>query len=179
MASATYLGQICSIHPERGGERRKDNRRCTGCHNAASKAYRERNKEKVKAYSDAYLPEWRKKNASKIREYGRKNTAKWRMLNSEAVKVKANSPEARSYRSARRAKVKAATPCWSDQFFITEIYDLASRRTKVTGILWQVDHIVPITSKSVCGLHCEANMQVITKTTNTSKGNRHWPNMWT
>ena len=42
----------------------------------------------------------------------------------------------------------------------------------------EVDHVVPLQSKFVCGLHCEANLQVITKSKNASKCNRFPANGW-
>jgi hypothetical protein len=40
-----------------------------------------------------------------------------------------------------------------------------------------VDHIVPLVSKFVCGLHCEANLQLLPGPENQRKGNRVWPDM--
>jgi len=42
---------------------------------------------------------------------------------------------------------------------------------------YDVDNIVPIKHKLVCGLHVEQNVQVIPSNINQSKGNRHWPDM--
>jgi hypothetical protein len=77
-------------------------------------------------------------------------------------------------RKARRLK---ASPIWRNQFFIDEIYHLAKIRSKATGIKWHVDHIVPLKSDIVCGLHTEANLQVIPAQTNQKKGNWTWPDM--
>ena len=40
-----------------------------------------------------------------------------------------------------------------------------------------VDHVVPITSDFVSGLHCWHNLQLLTKSENSSKLNRFWPDM--
>lgn len=70
-----------------------------------------------------------------------------------------------------------AVPEWRNKFFIAEIYDLAAMRTKATGIEWHVDHVVPLRSSLVCGLHVETNLQVVPAALNWSKGNRAWPDM--
>lgn len=174
---ATYFGKVCSQHPELAGERVVGRRACLGCHRLNTAKWRKNNPGKAKAYSDAYLPKWREENKEKLREDTRVRMAAWRAENADKVKEKANSPEMRAYRSARRAKEKKATPGWANSFIITEMYDLASERAKATGVAWHVDHIVPLQSKRVCGLHCEANLRVIPADENAKKGNRHWPDM--
>lgn len=75
------------------------------------------------------------------------------------------------------ANAKRATPGWSDQNLMAAFYSLARSRTNSTGIQWTVDHIVPLNSALVCGLHTEANMKLMTKSENSGKRNRHWPDM--
>lgn len=77
----------------------------------------------------------------------------------------------------RQARKLNATPVWANQFFMEEAYDLARLRTEATGFEWQVDHVVPLQSKKVCGLHNEFNLQVIPAKQNQIKGNRQWPDM--
>ncbi len=83
----------------------------------------------------------------------------------------------KALRRRHRSGLRYATPVWSIAFFVQEAYDLAQRRTKATGIEWSVDHIVPVRSKIVCGLHAHTNIQVIPKSINQSKNNRFWPDM--
>jgi hypothetical protein len=72
----------------------------------------------------------------------------------------------------RRAQKKQAIPSWANDFFIKEAYHLAKLRTRMTGFKWEVDHIYPLQSDVVCGLHVENNFQVIPATLNRSKGNK-------
>lgn len=124
------------------------------------------------------------------REYYRKNTelvkaiqARYRLrtLAQAQARVKAyrlKYPERRAASEAKRRAAKLnATPIWANQFFIEETYDLAKRRSKATGIEWEVDHTVPLQSDIVCGLHTHDNLRVIPKFVNISKGNRYWPDM--
>lgn len=78
----------------------------------------------------------------------------------------------------RRASLINATPAWADHAEIAKIYESAERIEAETGIEHHVDHIVPLVSKKVCGLHCEANLRALPAVDNISKGNRHWPDMW-
>lgn len=91
---------------------------------------------------------------------------------------KKNNPHIFNARSARRRASKLqATPSWANKEHIASIYLLASINRKV-GYDVQVDHIVPLQSKLVCGLHCESNLQLLQGSNNISKGNRHWPDQW-
>ena len=77
-------------------------------------------------------------------------------------------------RTRKLAKINR-TPNWltKDQKRQIEIeHQLAAWCTKVTGIKYHVDHIVPLQGKTVSGLHVPWNLQVIPASDNHKKSNR-------
>ena len=72
----------------------------------------------------------------------------------------------------RQALKLRALPLWADDLKIASFYAEARKRTIETGVKHHVDHIVPLKGKNVCGLHCEANLQVMIGRENQSKGNK-------
>jgi uncharacterized protein involved in type VI secretion and phage assembly len=99
------------------------------------------------------------------------------VLAHQAEYGKANPHIAREHSRRRKSALKLATPTWANTFFIGEIYDLAKLRTRLTGIKWHVDHVIPIDGKRVCGFHCETNLQVVPAVVNMAKGSNTWPDM--
>jgi hypothetical protein len=79
--------------------------------------------------------------------------------------------------TARRALQLQATPQWATSAGILKFYEEAQSLTATTGLVHHVDHKVPLNSRRVCGLHCEANLCVILGAENQAKSNRHWPDM--
>jgi hypothetical protein len=77
--------------------------------------------------------------------------------------------------SLRRASKKNATPNWlsnEQRWMIEQAFDIANIRSKITKLKWHVDHIVPLTSNVVCGLHVPWNLQVIEAKQNLKKYNK-------
>jgi 5-methylcytosine-specific restriction endonuclease McrA len=76
---------------------------------------------------------------------------------------------------ARRRKHRQATPKWLSSKQKTEIrqlYQIAIIMTKTTGEQYVVDHIIPLRSNDVCGLHVPWNLRVITQEENLKKSNK-------
>lgn len=109
-----------------------------------------------------YSSDWNKQHPEKLRQSGKLLYRKY--------------PEKTNARYAkRRASKKQATPRWlteGDLFFIQEAYALAKQREKIFGYRWEVDHIVPLSNKFVCGLHVPQNLRVVPHSVNRSKGNK-------
>jgi hypothetical protein len=82
----------------------------------------------------------------------------------------------RAYRRCNRRErlISQCTPHWANREAIEQYYALARMRTAETGVRHAVDHIVPINGRKVSGLHVETNLQVISHSENSRKGNR-WP----
>lgn len=76
-------------------------------------------------------------------------------------------------KSRRRDASKiGATPVWANRIAIAAIYARAAELTRLTGIKHEVDHIFPLQSDIMCGLHVETNLQILTKAENSAKRNR-------
>jgi len=121
-------------------------------------------------YKDAYTkanPEkaarWRANQYQKNREERIAAAVQWQRDNPDKVNA----------RTARRraAKLKA-TPPWVDHDTITAVYIEAAKLTLETGIPHDVDHIVPLQGKTVCGLHVPWNLRAIPAHENRRKSNK-------
>lgn len=77
----------------------------------------------------------------------------------------------------RHTQKLQATPSWVDIDLIKSIYLDAKIMSENEGIKYHVDHVIPLKSELVCGLHVHTNLSIITAAHNIAKGNRHWPDM--
>ena len=121
----------------------------------AKKEYYERNKEQVIARAAARPVEQRR-------------------LHRE--KYKAQNPELyKAFTSVRRRRHKNATPKWitsEQKLAMRNLYLKAQELTKIAGERYVVDHIIPLISPDVCGLHVPWNLRVITQEENLKKSNK-------
>ena len=75
----------------------------------------------------------------------------------------------------RHKRVARATVAWTEHGAIEELRREAVEMEELTGIPHQSDHIIPLKSALVCGLHVVANLRVIPASENASKRNRFDP----
>lgn len=133
---------------------------------AASRRHRETHLEDVRAYQREYQRDYyqaKVKNDPAKAAASRERAIGWYEANSEKAKKRIASYRRNSLIVPRQ------TPKWANRFFISEIYDLAKRRTKALGVPHEVDHIIPLRGKTVCGLHVESNLRVVPKAVNRAK----------
>jgi 5-methylcytosine-specific restriction endonuclease McrA len=111
---------------------------------------------------------YKKKTASTIKQ--KKKVAKGKRL------YKDLTPEEKAKHvnrvRLRQEKIKQATPGWANLDVILAYYIVCQNMTKLEGIKYEVDHIIPIQHPLVCGLHVENNLQIITEEENISKSNK-------
>lgn len=164
-------------------ERTTSCHKCVECDAIRQKARRDNDPEFRKAAS-ARHHKWREENKDAAlknsaewyannRERSLELCAAWQRNNKAAVNAtnskwrKAN-PKACCVQAKVRAKrVRSATPPWVNMEAIRAVYAACPPSM-------QVDHIVPIKGKNVCGLHVAWNLSYLTISENSSKGNR-WP----
>ena len=155
---------------------------CTSCKESYPKT-KEYFHFKKDGYFDSYCKQckvkkasaWYQDNKEKKRAYDEKRRIEKRHLYRAASKRHrdAHPEKKKADTNKRRAGIRAATPDWANKFFMDEAYSLARLRTKLTGIKWEVDHIIPFKNEIVSGLHVENNVQVIPAVDNLMKGNSY------
>lgn len=101
---------------------------------------------------------WRENN----RDRNVATCTRWRRNNLDKLAV-----NAANYRASKLQ----ATPRWADKCKIQDWYTRAHELTILTGVPHTVDHVIPLNSEVVCGLHVDTNLQILTLSDNSAKGN--------
>lgn len=110
-----------------------------------------------------------------IRGYCRK----WRGKNMERERVRTREWQrsrpawVRASRYRRLAAQILATPSWADHAAIEAVYVRAVDMQRATGKPMHVDHMVPLRSSLVCGLHVHFNLRPLGAQENARK-HRRW-----
>lgn len=141
---------------------------------AGQRQYYHANKEKVRQY--------RANNAERLKEYDRQyqvanaeRKREYRQAHHEKISERnrqwreANPHKCRAVVRSRQARKLQATPGWFDKAAVEAIYHEAAFLSVITGIEHQVDHIIPLKGKNVCGLHVQNNLMAIPREWNASK----------
>ena len=143
-----------AAHPEYERARRKAYN-ATEASRASQARYCANNKEKRATSFRAWVAANPEKRAAIVRRWHDEN------------------PGLRAFYSAKwRKAARQATPPWADMEAIRAVYADARRISEETGIAHHVDHYYPLQGKTVCGLHVESNLRIITGAENVKKRNR-------
>lgn len=143
--------------------------------------------------SKAIVSLWDKQNRDKKRKYfrdyyarnaevQRERVAAYRRENPEKVRETLSVSRAKRSESVyaknaeRTSALRMATPDWADVNAIADVYRIAAVMRR-HGKDVCVDHLVPIKSAFVCGLHVKSNLQIISTGENVRKNNKYWPDM--
>lgn len=166
---------------------------------AKSRAYYEANSDTIRARAAAWHAENGERAAKRMRDnyagYPERYKAlnrTWRNENADQIRAqkaakRAANPE--PYRAKRRqhyaenkhmyvenaikrkTHMQQATPAWADKEMVAKAYEACDFLNMVTGEWHEVDHVIPLKSKVVCGLHVHDNLQILTALENRKKSN--------
>lgn len=116
----------------------------------------------------------RAKSADYYKEYQRRwlEANRGKLLEQHLAWKRRNPSKNAASRRRYIAKKVQAVPAWASLETVQVFYDFAHELSAATGVFYQVDHIVPLSSTIVCGLHCEDNLRVIPAELNRQKSNK-------
>ena len=132
---------------------------------------------KCKVCITEYNAKWQQENKEAINARNRKRYSDDPHKKiAEVLLYKKNNPDKdNAWKMKRHAAKLQRTPAWADDWKIRQFYTMAQKLQKLYGVKFQVDHVIPLRGELVSGLHVETNLQIITASENSSKGNRFIP----
>ena len=167
---------------------------------AMSRESYQRNRESCLAIRRRYVAENKHEISEKSKEYRQKNRARllvrmkdyYQKTKERQRKRKAENKQARrvweagwreknrgafnASKAKRRADKRNRYPSWIgkvERMKISSIYAESSRLSKLTGIAFHVDHVIPLMGDLVSGLHVPENLRIIQAAENMSKGKKY------
>jgi hypothetical protein len=144
---------------------------CKQCVYAKNKQWAANNPDARKTIANRYAranrdksKTWKRANPEKAKQWERQNPERNRELKRQWARQ--NPHKVLADVRKRQAQKLRATPSWANLDAIEKIYEQARQQ----GM--EVDHIYPLRSRYVCGLHCEGNLRIVSREENRRKGNR-------
>jgi hypothetical protein len=139
---------------------------------AYGKAWREANKDLVLAYKREYYQENKEGMIEKSVQYRRDNKDITKKIQDRYNKTDNGKRLRQTQRNARRKREKEASLGRAFHKDILKVYHSCKIMCEVTGSRYEVDHIVPLMGKEVCGLHVPWNLQITPHDINRKKTNK-------
>lgn len=183
------LSEFCSL---KANKRLGVGSACRACAKARTHEWRERNPEKARATCRG----WHKKNPEQSRINSKRSydnlseeakarykekKEEWVEKNRDYIRARQRDYQkehladyARRARGYWASKVKGK-PGWLTPIQLAQIeefYEVCLAVNVQTGLKHEVDHIIPINGKTVCGLHVPWNLQILPSYENRSKSNK-------
>ena len=166
-------GAPCNKHPELNGKRYNSGH-CVACKKASNRNWEQRNADAVRENGRTRMERWRDADTSR-KVLGAEKALDYYYRDLETNREKArlrrlewyvkNPDRAIFAARVRRDRIAQQMPSWADRKAINEIY----RKAKELNLT--VDHVVPLRGKLVSGLHVESNLNLVSRSENSSKSN--------
>lgn len=137
--------------------------------NKYRKQYYQNNEKQLKQYHKQYNKQYRQNNKKQFKQYYQNNKQYHKQWHQD------NPHKRLEYSKIRNTRLEDAIPSWFEEDKIKLLYQKRDELNKQWGTNFEVDHIIPINPKdrSVCGLHCWSNLQLLDKSLNSSKGSTY------
>lgn len=172
------------IKPAIEFHKRKDSKdglrnECKVCAVKRASLWSKENKNKRNQYLKDYYIENAEKIKKKSRKWRRDNPEKARLQDSLKSKTRCRKTEnlrSREYRKNNPEKINARSAEYRNKKKCSGLY--RAYRSEIRQFYkncpegFEVDHILPISHKLICGLHVPWNLQYLSKTDNRKKSNK-------
>jgi hypothetical protein len=178
-----YTGKTCKHGHD--APRATVNGTCMECVSIRHERWRLKDPERAKAIMRSAIASFKNRNPDYAKQrywkdpdksisqsvhYQRKNTESARKRRS---RWKKNNPHVVNALAAKRRAAKLmATPKWLTEDHLRQMEEIYLDAKTRPGGPWHVDHIYPLISEKVCGLHVPWNLRVISASDNYRKNNR-------
>lgn len=164
-----HIRNITEYRPDSSNKKYGLHAKCLHC----EEGYRKSDKGKVA--NRRGCAKWRKTEKGKVCQRKHNTNEEYKQKMKALRSSPAGKEKSRTISAKRRKQLKLATPNWLTEKHKEEIdayYSLREEYNKSEPRKYSVDHIEPIISDSVCGLHVPWNLQYML-TVNNSKKNSY------